>query len=244
MIVQINCSHPSDLVSCFVRKNETILTCIESCIDERTIKDMKTALFSLLLLSLFFTSCGSKVPNNAVYVNPYPQGTHKNFLARLDYLQTHDIYKDVIEYEKADPKKTYIEINLSSLRGQLFNKDGLVILDYPIAGGTEEFPTPTGKFRIWEKKEDKESNIYGVLYDKEGNVIKKDADVRVDEVTEEMVFDGADMPYWMRLTGDGIGMHQGNVPRRPASHGCIRHTMEGVKQVFAKVEVGTKVTIK
>ena len=50
------------------------------------------------------------------------------------------------------------------------------------------------------------------------------------------------MPYWMRVTG-GIGMHIGEVPGYPASHGCIRvpETIQPI--IFSKVQVGTPVTI-
>jgi len=30
------------------------------------------------------------------------------------------------------------------------------------------------------------------------------------------------MPYFMRLSGSDVGLHEGVVPRGPASHGCIR----------------------
>jgi len=52
--------------------------------------------------------------------------------------------------------------------------------------------------------------------------VKSGADSREDEVPEGGEFLGASMAHWMRLTGDGIGMHKGYVPTYPASHGCIR----------------------
>lgn len=53
------------------------------------------------------------------------------------------------------------------------------------------------------------------------------------------------MPYWMRLTNYGIGMHVGNIPQpgEPASHGCIRMPEEFVPVLFNKVEIGTPVKI-
>ncbi len=57
------------------------------------------------------------------------------------------------------------------------------------------------------------------------------------------VYMPAPMPYWMRLTNYGIGMHVGNIPQpgEPASHGCIRMPEEFVPTLFNKVEVGTPV---
>ncbi len=53
------------------------------------------------------------------------------------------------------------------------------------------------------------------------------------------------MPYWMRLTNYGFGMHVGNIPSPgdPASHGCIRMPEKFVPTLFHKVNVGTPVTI-
>ena len=206
---------------------------------------------SLLLLGLLFTSCASfTLPNKdgeeqtEEYVNPYPEGTYEHFTHRQDYKKTYDIYRDEEAYAAASPSETSIFLNLDTLRGQLYNGKKVVILDYPIAPGTAKHPTPNGKFRIMEKIVDKESNLYGKIYDASGALVKSNADRREDAVPAGGSFDGADMPYWMRLTGSGIGMHKGNVPRRPASHGCIRHTMDGVKQVYAKVQVGTPVEVK
>ena len=55
----------------------------------------------------------------------------------------------------------------------------------------------------------------------------------------------APMPYWMRLTSYGIGMHGGLIPEpgKPASHGCIRMPKRFVPVLFDSVEVGTPVTI-
>jgi len=215
-------------------------------------------LLSATFCSLFLVSCASLglTKNKAeeeepvtkteepAYVNPYPEGTHDHFTHRQDYKKTWDIYRNDEAYNSASTSETSIVLNLSTLRGQLFNAQKQVILDYPIAGGTSSNPTPKGSFKITEKIVDKESNLYGKILDADGNVVKSDADSRKDPVPAGGRFDGADMPYWMRLTGSGIGMHQGRVPRYPASHGCIRHTWDGVKQVYAKVKVGTPVTIK
>ncbi len=207
-------------------------------------------------IALFFSSCTVTSPLNggnpsgppaAEYVNPYPAGTYEHFQARLEYLKGLDVYRNDVAYAAALPSETKITLDLNTLRGKLYDKSNTVILDYPITPGTSQHPTPRGSFSITEKIVDKESNLYGKILDANGNVVKSDADSRKDSVPRGGRFDGADMPYWMRLTSGGIGMHQGYVPTNPrvsASHGCIRHTMDGVTQVFEKVKVGTPVTIK
>jgi lipoprotein-anchoring transpeptidase ErfK/SrfK len=53
------------------------------------------------------------------------------------------------------------------------------------------------------------------------------------------------MPYWMRLTSYGIGMHAGVIPKpgETASHGCIRLPKELAPVLYDAVKVGTPVTI-
>lgn len=117
-------------------------------------------------------------------------------------------------------------------------------MDYPVATGQSKFPTPTGNYRVLEKIEDgKRSNTYGKIYDAEGTVVKSNADSRIDPIPEGGKYVGASMPYWMRITWDGVGMHKGSVPRYPVSHGCIRTYKKAVLTVFNKVQIGTRVTI-
>jgi lipoprotein-anchoring transpeptidase ErfK/SrfK len=53
------------------------------------------------------------------------------------------------------------------------------------------------------------------------------------------------MPYWMRLTSYGIGMHAGVIPKpgEAASHGCIRLPKPLAPILFEVVKEGTPVTI-
>jgi lipoprotein-anchoring transpeptidase ErfK/SrfK len=51
------------------------------------------------------------------------------------------------------------------------------------------------------------------------------------------------MPYWMRVTWFGIGMHIGYVPDHAASHGCIRVPAHIQPTIYEKVRVGTPVKI-
>ncbi|MDA1007108.1 MAG: L,D-transpeptidase family protein, partial [Verrucomicrobia bacterium] len=104
-------------------------------------------------------------------------------------------------------------------------------------------PHPPGNYTVLEKlKSGKASNLYGTIYDAEGNVHNSNADAG-DPVPEGGYFKGASMPYWMRLTWSGVGMHRGNVPRYPASHGCIRTYSAAVATVYSNVSIGTPVSI-
>ncbi|MBK1723919.1 L,D-transpeptidase [Thiocystis violacea] len=114
-----------------------------------------------------------------------------------------------------------------------------------VATGVAKHPTPTGKFQVTEKVENKRSNLYGKVYGKGGRVLRSSVKVGRDPIPSGGRFEGATMPYFMRLTGDGVGLHAGPIPRpgQPASHGCIRMPKKIAPVVFAHVSTGTEVEI-
>ena len=114
-----------------------------------------------------------------------------------------------------------------------------------VATGRSGHATPTGSFTISEKVVAKRSSLYGRIYDADGNLTEGDADTRRHSVPRGGKFVGSPMPYWMRLTSDGIGMHVGPIPNpgSPASAGCVRMPREMARTLYEKVRVGTKVTI-
>ncbi|WP_058556691.1 L,D-transpeptidase [Thiohalocapsa sp. ML1] len=113
-----------------------------------------------------------------------------------------------------------------------------------VATGVANHPTPRGEFSILEKVRDKRSNLYGKIVARDGRVLKGSAHSR-DRVPAGARFVGANMPNFMRMTYDGIGMHAGPIPNpgSPASHGCIRMPPTLAEAVFAHVGSGTAVTV-
>jgi lipoprotein-anchoring transpeptidase ErfK/SrfK len=114
-----------------------------------------------------------------------------------------------------------------------------------VATGKEGFGTPAGDYTILEKVVKKYSTLYGRIVDAAGKTVKADADVRRDTPPPGGRFSYAPMPYWMRLTWRGIGMHAGPIPRpgSPASHGCIRLPRAFAIQLYQMVRIGTPVRI-
>lgn len=113
-----------------------------------------------------------------------------------------------------------------------------------VASGLPKHPTPTGQFAVIEKVENKRSNLYGKVV-KNGKVVRSNVKAGRDPIPAGASFEGAHMPYFMRLTGDGIGLHAGPIPRpgQPASHGCIRLPSTLAPVLFKHVSHGTQVTI-
>ena len=131
------------------------------------------------------------------------------------------IFRDDELLKQASPRST-IYISLEQQRGRLY-VNNQVAMDWPVSTGVSSRPTTTGSFTISQKKEQYASNRYGKIVNAEGKCVNSDADSAKDAVPEGGKFVGAPMPYWQRLTGDGIGMHTGKVRAgRRLSHGCIR----------------------
>lgn len=214
--------------------------------------NLKLAALVSLSAAFLTTSCVAPIPVRPVqpvqqpnvYQNPYPVGTYEHFRARQDYRQTTENYKDYEVLERTNPDNSRIVVSLTTQRAQLMNGDEVAI-DYAVSTGTANYPTPAGEYKVREMIEDKRSNQYGKIYDAEGNVVKSSATMPNDqgEIPEGGKYVGAAMPYWMRLTWSGIGMHVGNVPRYPASHACIRGQSHVMPIIYSKVKLLTPVTI-
>jgi lipoprotein-anchoring transpeptidase ErfK/SrfK len=113
-----------------------------------------------------------------------------------------------------------------------------------VATGIEGRGTRPGSYRITEMVVDKYSNKYGWIENEFGEVVNDDATPKTSLKRGER-YVPAPMPYWMRLTDYGIGMHVGNIPQPgdPASHGCIRMPKDFVPTLYSMVKLGTPVNI-
>ena len=81
--------------------------------------------------------------------------------------------------------------------------------------GADGLATPTGKFPILAKLKNHRSATY----------------------------DGAPMPFTLRLTADGVSIHGSNVRWGYATHGCIGVPTAFAARLFATVAVGDPVLI-
>lgn len=185
--------------------------------------DPRTLYFviSAAALSVFLTSCGLTEP-------PVPQKAD-----RIMYQW----------YDTGGSGAVSVAIDLSEQIATVKRGDREIGWAF-VATGIEGRRTPAGTFYVTEKVVDKYSNRYGWIADAEGNVIDNDASPG-DYVPPGAKYWPAPMPYWMRLTDYGIGMHVGNIPEpgETASHGCIRMPEEFVPTLYEKVKIGTRVRI-
>ncbi|BCU06814.1 L,D-transpeptidase family protein [Allochromatium tepidum] len=147
---------------------------------------------------------------------------------------------------KGDGRKvTRIVVNTNEQKARFYSGDEEIGWSM-VATGISKYPTPTGRFQVTEKVENKRSNLYGKVYGKGGRVLRSSVKVGRDPIPDGGRFEGAHMPFFMRLTEDGVGLHAGPIPNpgQPASHGCIRMPSKIAPVVFRHVSNGTPVTIE
>lgn len=167
------------------------------------------------------------------YIGSVAKNLRKQITGRADnvsYWEGDDV--------KGDPS---IVISLGEQKAYFYKGKNLVGVS-EISTGREGFDTPTGSFHIIQKDKDHVSSRFGDYIDKNGNIIAKEIDTEKDPKPKGAIYDGARMPYFMRIVG-GTGMHEGFLPGYPASHGCIRMPEFMAENFFYNVSVGTPVKI-
>jgi hypothetical protein len=107
----------------------------------------------------------------------------------------------------------HIIVSIDRQRVTLF-ANGTPFAGSKISTGTASHPTPMGVFSVIQKNRHHVSNLYG-----------------------------AKMPYMQRLTWSGTAMHEGPLPGRPASHGCIRLPQEFAEMLWKATRIGARVII-
>jgi len=146
----------------------------------------------------------------------------------------------------ADPAgKVRIDISLASCTAQLLDKSGTVLAEMDISPGVPEHKTPTGKYYVREKLPLKRSNIYGQYVNPDScEVIVARAWEHKGRRPDGTVYQGIAMPYWLRVTDWGVGIHVGGFNRgQPSSHGCVRCPEPPQKIFWEKSRVGTPIHI-
>ncbi len=114
----------------------------------------------------------------------------------------------------SEAARTRIVVDLAAQRASVW-RDEKVQLVTEISSGRASHPTPTGQFVVTDKYQTWKSTLYH-----------------------------ARMPYFLRLSCGDFGLHAGNLPGYPASHGCIRLPEDIARQLFASIPVGTLVEIR
>ena len=141
------------------------------------------------------------------------------------------------------PDRAHVIVSIPRQRAYLFNGDNLAI-DSPVSSGKRGHSTPTGSFTIMEKDINHHSSLYGDFRDRSGRIVRAGVSANIDSAPSGTHFVGAEMKWFMRLTGEGVGMHVGFLPGYPASHGCIRMPSQAAELFYNHVKIGTPVEVQ
>src|SRR5207249_9625903 len=144
--------------------------------------------------------------------------------------------------KQATPDNVHVVVSLPKQRAYLMIGEEIVA-DSPISSGKAGHGTPSGNFSVLEKDPDHRSSIYGDFVDSSGRVVRAGISAKIDSAPSGTHYVGAPMTWFMRLTGEGVGMHVGILPGYAASHGCIRMPSDGAKLFYDNVKVGTPVNV-
>ena len=124
-------------------------------------------------------------------------------------------YGDFVWNDRNVPKgPVWVRVDLKSQLISVF-RSGHEIGTAVVLYGADEKQTPNGVFPVIAKIKDHKSATY----------------------------DGAPMPYTLRLTQDGVAIHGSDVRWGAATHGCIGVPVEFAQKLFGQVAKGDQVLI-
>ena len=143
---------------------------------------------------------------------------------------------------QATQDSTHIVVSIPKQRAYLMIGEQIVA-DGPISSGKRGHETPRGHFTVMEKDPNHHSSLYGDFVDRSGRTVRAGVSAHIDSAPSGTHFAGAAMKWFLRLTGEGVGMHIGILPGYPASHGCVRESVDGAKLFYDHAKVGTPVDV-
>lgn len=141
----------------------------------------------------------------------------------------------------ADKPITRVEIRLDKQRVYFFQGEKQVG-DSPVSTGRAGYETPPGEYKVLVKETEHFSNLYGELLNDSGRVVSYSAEAG-DPIPKGLHYQASPMPFYLRISDDGTGLHEGFMPGYAASHGCIRLPRKLAPLIFEKIPVGTPVII-
>lgn len=198
------------------------------------------SVLSITPLAALLASCGSVADPYA----PSGGGYMANVGVQPNTPQSSGTLPDNISYWEGDGVQgaPSIVVDLRNQRAEFYKGQQLVGVS-AISSGKDGHLTPAGNYTILEKVVDKYSTSYGSIVDNvTGATVNPDATPSTP-CPPGTHYQAAPMPYWMRLTNTGVGMHAGFLPGYAASHGCIRMPRHMAETFHHNVSVGTPVRV-
>ena len=135
-----------------------------------------------------------------------------------------------------------IVVDLGEQKATL-RRGGKEVATAHVSTGREGYGTPTGRFRVTRKDRHHRSSLYGDYVDRSGQIVKANVDVRKHRKPPGTRFVGAPMPFFVQFK-PSYGLHAGQLPGYPASHGCVRLSFWKARQFYNAARIGTPVVIR
>jgi len=199
------------------------------------------ALFaSCFIASAIFTSAQLRSPIPRMRATPPPPQPLRKASDLIHKQEPVKVNQGLLK--QCTPGATHIVVSIPKQRAYLMLNQQIVI-DSPISSGKRGHTTPTGHFSVLEKDPNHHSTLYGDFVDSQGRTVRAGVSARIDSAPSGTHFSGAAMKWFLRLTGEGVGMHIGILPGYPASHGCVRESPDGAKLFYDYAKVGTPVDV-
>jgi lipoprotein-anchoring transpeptidase ErfK/SrfK len=186
---------------------------------------MKIETLAAAALLLFGCAACSTVPHKTVAISGAQQAWHGFW--NDDGVEGPPAIKIVISQQMA-----------------FFYKGDQVVGESIISSGRTGYDTPPGSYTVIQKDENHRSTVYGAYVDANDTIVVANVDLtKAPPPPPGTTFKGAPMPYFLRFTG-GYGMHAGDLPGYPASHGCVRMPADMAEHFFESADIGTPVTVE
>ncbi len=197
-----------------------------------------------LLLTVFTSSINGQFRLFGPRTTPPPQRSAAQPMRKASELISRQAPLKVNQslLKQATQDNTHIVVSIPKQRAYLMMGEQ-VVADGPISSGRRGHESPTGHLHVLEKDPNHHSSLYGDFVDSSGRVVRGGVSARIDSAPSGTHFAGAAMKWFLRLTEDGVGMHIGILPGYPASHGCIRQSVDGAKLFYDYAKVGTPVDV-
>lgn len=144
---------------------------------------------------------------------PLPQGQQRAIYSMLNTRKKMTYGDFVWNADNVPAGTTWVRIDLSHQTLSVF-RAGHEIGAAVILFGENAKPTPVGIFPVLQKKVEHRSSLYD-----------------------------AEMPYMLRLTGDGVAVHASDVREGVATHGCIGVPIAFARLLYGQIKIGDEVAI-
>ena len=181
--------------------------------------------------------------STTTHVSNKPAYSSKGVVER-QYTQNDRIRYQLWNYTwDPDPSQpiTRVEVRLGEQKVYVYQGDRIAGVS-PTTTGKPGHETPPGHYSVLVKDIDHKSNLYGDFIDSNGYIVDGNAEAG-QKPPPGTVYDSADMPYYLRIRDDGVGLHAGFLPGYPASHGCIRLPHAFAELLFSNISLGTPVDV-